>query len=473
MQIRQVFLYLFFFISVFVNAQNKQLLYNFTDIPQSLMVNPGAEIQNSAYFGIPALSGIYAGAGSSEISIYDLFSDNGVDFNIKVKNAIYSLNKSDIQRVNEELEILNVGFKLGGLFNKDYISFGIYQELNFFNYWPEDLAILAYEGNAPNIGRPFDLSHLSAKGELLTVFHVGFHRKVDDHFSFGVRGKLYSGVIDVSSRSNSGSFITSLGTDNTYRHTLISDVEIRTSGIASLREDDVDGATDVLNILKNKALLGGNLGVGFDFGVTYKPSKEWTHTASIQDLGFIRQSKDIETYTLKGAYSLEGINLPFNNIITGGGLSDNWQELIDDIEEALPYEIVNSSYTTMRPLKLNLASIYNFGERRSSKECNCATDDNSYINSVGIQFFAETHSRYPQAALTAFYYTRIGEWLKLKTTYTVDKFSKTNIGLGLSTHFANFNFYLLADNLIEYYNLANMNNASLQFGFNYIFPLRH
>ena len=472
MRINQVILYLLLFLGVFINAQNKQLLYNFTDIPQSLMVNPGATIQNRAYFGIPALSGIYANVGTSEISLYDLFSDDGVDFNTKVRNAVYNLNNNDIQRVNEQVEILNVGFKIGGLFSKNYVSFGVYQELNVFNYWPEDLAILAYEGNSTNIGRPFNLSHLNVKGELLTVFHIGFHRKVNEYFSYGIRGKLYSGIIDISSTKNSGYFVTSEGTNNIYTHTLLSDVKVQTSGYSGLREEDVDGAADVLNILKNRALLGGNIGLGVDFGITYTPSDQWTHTASIQDLGYIAQKKDVETYTLNGAYSLEGINLPFDAIITGGGLSDNWQELIDEIEAAFPRDTIYNSYTTMRPVKFNAATMYNFGTKRRSNDCNCTSGKNDYVNSVGLQLFAESHSRYPQAALTAFYYRKLGSALRVKTTYTVDKFSKTNIGLGLSTHFANFNFYLLADNLLEYYNLADANNASLQFGFNYIFPIK-
>ncbi|WP_342153793.1 DUF5723 family protein [Joostella sp. CR20] len=460
------------FFGFFVNAQNKQLLYNFTDIPQSLMVNPGATIQNNAFFGIPALSGIYAGVGTSEVSLYDLFADDGVDFNTKVRNAVYSINTNDVQRINEQLELFNVGIKIGGLFSKNYISFGIYQELNAFNYWPEDLAILAYEGNSSNIGRAFNLSHLNAKGELLTVFHVGFHRKVNEQFSYGVRAKLYSGIIDISSTKNKGSFLTSLGVDNTYIHTLISDVEVRTSGVAELREEDVEG-DDVFNILKNRALLGGNIGAGVDFGVTYNANDRWTYTASLQDFGFIHNKTDIETYTLKGEYALEGVEIPFDDIVNGGSVSADWQEIVDEIEEAFPRDTLRDAYTTMRPLKLNGAVIYRFGRKNKKvlDECNCTSEvNNGYPSSMGAQLFAETHSRYPQLALTLFYYRRLSNFFRLKTTYTIDKFSKTNIGLGISSHFANFNFYLLADNLLEYYNISNANSASLQFGFNYIFP---
>ncbi|WP_335965972.1 DUF5723 family protein [Galbibacter sp. PAP.153] len=471
---KQAIAFLLFISGICTYAQNKQLLYNFTEIPQSLMVNPGATIQNRGYFGIPVLSGIYVNAGSSNMSVYDLFADNGVDFNTKVNNMVYSLKAGDVQRVNQQLEVLNIGFKIGGHFGKSYITFGAYQEIDFFNYWPKDLAILAYEGNAPNIGRAFNLSHLNVKGELLTVYHAGYHKMVSDRFSYGVRGKIYSSIIDFTSTKNSGTFITTEGENNFYRHALVSNVEVKTSGYASLREDDVNGGRDVVNKMMPRAFLAGNLGLGIDFGITYSPNETWTYTASIQDLGFIYHNKDVERYTLKGQDAIEGIELPFDDIFNDTGLSNNWQELVDEIEEAFPRDTIRDPYTTMRPVKLNAAAIYNFGGYAGKNACDCtASGFDGLINSVGLQLFAEKRPKYPEVALTAFYYRRLAQALRIKATYTVDKFSKKNIGLGLSTHFANFNFYLLADNLLEYYNLAKANNASIQLGFNYMFPMRN
>ena len=49
-----------------------------------------------------------------------------------------------------------------------------------------------------------------------------------------------------------------------------------------------------------------------------------------------------------------------------------------------------------------------------------------------------------QAALTGFYQKRLGRTLALKTTYTVDKYSLTNIGLGLNLQAGPVNFILWA-----------------------------
>ncbi|WP_255462750.1 DUF5723 family protein [Galbibacter sp. BG1] len=448
------------------------MLYNFNSIPQSIMVNPAAEIEAQAYFGIPLVSGIYANVGASNVSVYDLFADNNLDFNTKVENVIYTLSSNDVQRVSEQIEVVNVGFKVDGRFSDTFISFGAYQELDFFNYWPRDLSILAYEGNSPNIGVPFRLDQLSIKGELLTVFHLGFQKKVNDKFTYGARGKIYSSLIDFTSTKNSGIFTTTLGQDNFYRHTLLSDVEVKTSGYASLREDDVNGARDVYDILKGRAIFGGNLGLGLDLGITYSPNENWMYTASLVDLGMIFHTKDVERYTLKGSYALEGIELPFDDIFNTGGIADNWQELVDEIEAAFPRDTITDAYTTMRPLKFNAAGIYKFGNPRRSRDCSCTSSRDGLQNSIGMQLYLENRPKSIETALTAFYSRSFGNALDVKATYTIDKFSKTNIGLGLSTHFANFNFNLLADNLIEYYNLAKANNASVQVGLNYVFPVR-
>jgi hypothetical protein len=43
-------------ISISCLSQNKQILYNFTSVPQSLMINPGADVSYKFYFGVPLMS---------------------------------------------------------------------------------------------------------------------------------------------------------------------------------------------------------------------------------------------------------------------------------------------------------------------------------------------------------------------------------------------------------------------------------
>lgn len=470
---RSIACILFLFSVVGIHAQNKQLLYNFSEIPQSLMLNPGGKLPGKAYIGVPLFSGIYASASSSGLSVYDAFEDGKFDdINARLDYGINELNRNDVQRASEQIELLNAGFDIGGRFNNLFLSFGIYKEIDFFNYWPEDMAHLAYYGNQTTPSRVYDFSDANIKGEAITVFHVGLQHKPNEKWTIGGRFKFYSSHMDVTSTQNTGRFQGGSGGQQLVN----ADVEVHTSGNSRLKEvyryirDDVfDGnvnpVSDAIDLHKKVytegPFIGKNLGVGVDLGFTYEPNKRWLYSASILDLGFIKHNDDVINYNVDAVYGFDGTS---SN--PGGGVDD----LLDVLDGNFSKTENSESYTNMRPVEFYGSVMYRFGYFRSNKPCHCGTTSREHPAAVGLQLYAEKRPRYPQAALTAFYYRKIWEALRIKGTYTVDKYSKSNIGLGLSAHFANFNLYFLADNLLEYGNLADANTLSFQMGLNYIFP---
>ena len=446
-------------------SQNKQILYGFSEIPQALLQNPGGTVEHDWYFGIPLLSHIHAQGGSSGISVYDIFANDGVDFNSKLRQAINSLKPTDFFTANQQLELFSGGFAFGNSYDSDkYLSFGLYQETDFIAYFPKDLAILALEGNVNAIGRPFQFNQLSATAEVVSVFHVGYNQRLNDAFTFGVRGKIYSNIINVNSINNNGIFNTRIGGNNFYDHIFNLDLELQTSGLAGTESDAEFSGNDIVK----RALLGGNLGLGFDIGFTYHITKKWTVDASLLDVGFIRHSKDVENYSIAGEYNFEGINPLFPETDTGQTAEDYWNEVGEDFEELFNVDSNTEKYTTWRPVKFNTSLNYAFGEKRSSS-CNCIKDDVEYLNALGIQLYAIKRPEQAQVAFTTYYYRKLFNGLRAKATYTLDSFGFNNIGLGVSAHLAGVNFYLMADNLLEYENIYDAQSVSLQLGFNYIF----
>lgn len=456
-----------FIIALFVHfcsiSQNKEVLYNFTSIPQSSLVNPGADVSYKFYFGFPVLSGISANVGSSSFSAYDLFADNGVDFNDKVRNVINKSSRNDKVVTNQQLELFSGGFRIGGRESRSYISFGLYQEFDFFMYVPKDLAILALDGNRDYIGKTFNLGDLSLKTEVLSVFHVGFHKKVNNKFVYGGRAKIYSSGANASSTRNSGYIYTreNAGTPNLYSQVISSNLELRTSGLSSFTKDEYEG--NIASDIAHNTFFNGSLGLGLDAGITYYLKDNLQLTASIIDLGFIRQSKDIETLTYKGTYQYEGVNPDFL------GTNDP-EDVFDEFDKAIPRDTLYTKYTTWRPTKFYSSIQYSFGEARPDDECNCrARAEKYYKNAVGAQLFVMTTPREPLGAFTAFYRRNIFRKLDLKATYTFDSFSKTNIGLGLAGTLGKFNMYLLVNNVLEYKDVTKANSAAFQFGINFVF----
>jgi len=452
-------------------AQNKQLLYDFNEIPQSLLINPGVQTDFKWYSGIPGISGLSFQAGSSGVSAYDLFAADGIDFNTKVRDRLLGeMNRRDELSGTQQIELLNVGFR-----SQDpnvFYSFGIYNESDAIGYWFEDYAILAIEGNADRLNERFDLGDLKTRGEMMNVFHFGVNKRIDNKLTVGGRAKIYSSILDFNSSRNKGFFVTRPGQNNLLSSTFNADMKWRTSGINALKaaenEDNIPGT-----IIK-RGFFGGNLGLGLDLGLSYQLNKQTVFTASLLDLGFIYHTNDVENYTLKGDVTTEGVEV----ILPGAALDPNrdfWQDLVDNIEEIVPFETNFKNYISFRPTKLYASLRYNWGEQAlRGADCDCGpnvTGSNrvpKFVNGVGGQLYMINRPRGPQSAITAFYQRRFGNVLAMKATYTADKFTLTNIGFGLNFQAGPINIYAMADNLLAYRNITASRYASFQLGLNII-----
>jgi hypothetical protein len=464
--------YLMLFISVLclsaTIAQNKQVLYGLEEVPQSLLLNPGGRVSQKAHFGIPLLSQFHLNAGVTGVTVFDIFGATGENINEKIRRTVFSLENTDFFSATQQLEIINFGWRSK---KNIYFSGGVYEEFDFIIYYPRDLAILAYEGNANHIGEPFDLGELQTTGDLLTVYHFGASKEISKKLTVGLRAKLYSSMFSFKSTDNRGTFITSEGnpdSENIYEHSILDlDASIQTSGYASLR--DMDGSSEVVSEILGRALFGGNLGIGVDLGATYDITNRLTATASVLDLGAIFHSNDVESYRVSGDYTLDGIELIFPPLANGEATFPYYQNLEDEFEEQIPVDTLNSGYSQLRPLKVNAGLKYSFGKAsENSGDCDCLNMGAGIQRNqaVGLQFYSIQRPKGTQMAGTLFYYRRLWNFLSAKATYTIDSYSKDNVGFGIVADIGKVNFYMAADNLLRYENLAKANSVSLQLGFN-------
>ena len=464
----RLYLLLFlFFTSLYVGAQNKQLLYNVDDLPQTLMSNPGASVSFEKHFGIPLLSGLSIEASSSGVSFYDIFREDR-DINESIDRAITELDEKDYFGINQQIEILSFGWK--SQFSEVYFSGGLYQELDAILYYPKDFVSFAYRGNVDFIDVPANFSQIAATAEAVSVYHFGVNKKVNDKLQVGARGKIYMSIFNINSTDNSGSFITQTTPDgpNFFRHSIRNgNLRANTSGLTFLFDEGegIEGG----DFLK-RALISSNIGLGIDLGVTYFANDHWTLTGSIVDLGFISHSKDVKNYSASGSVDVDGIEFEFPAIIDGTQPTNLWEELEDEVLDQLELEgDLSESYITTRPVKVNGSVQYAFGRPRA-EVCNCLSNGKGpFINKLGVQVYGIGRPQGIQAAATAFYDRKWSSFLRSKIAYTVDRRSQTNIGMLLSTQIHNFNLYIAGDNLLEYSNITKARGASIQLGMQLIF----
>ena len=436
-------------------SQNKQVLYDFAGLPQTLLLNPGLETDYKFHIGMPLLSGISSEIKSTGFSLSEIFSVNNNTINDKISAVLNKIDANDYLKVNTQIEVFSAGFRFD---KKTYVSFGFYQELDAIGYLPKDALTLINEGNTSYLNKSFSLSEMIFKLDVLGVIHAGISRKVSDKLTLGGRFKVYSSALNLETTNNQGTFTTVLGNNNMYIHHLDNvNLNLRSSGLISNNEYISDASTYIEN-----SLLGGNLGAGVDVGFTYHVTPQLQFSGSLIDFGFVQHTKNIKNNLIVGSYTFEGIEFEFDSN------RNYWGELDAELKEQLPIVDNQDSYTSWRPAKLNVAIKYSFGEKRS-KYCYDNTLKDFYTNAFGAQLYSVFRPLRQQFALTSFYEKSFSNKLQGKITHTIDDYSYYNIGLGVSAKIWKINFYGILDNLTKLSDISTSNNVSLQFGFNLLF----
>ncbi|MDB4236588.1 DUF5723 family protein [Flavobacteriaceae bacterium] len=453
---KKYILFLILAITTSLNAQ-QQLSFSFGEIPQNLMLNPGAETNFKSHYGIPVFSNLSFRAGFTGFTLADLFLNDSRDFNLKFEEVLNKIDSDDYININTVVEVLSAGLRID---DKTYVSFGFYEELDLITYFPKDITELVYYGNEPFLNRPFSISELVMKADMLGVLHAGMSRKVDEKLTIGGRLKIYSSSLNIETNNNSGTITATTNNTNIIRQTLDNlDAEIRTSGITDSNGDANESFNDVFS----NTLLGGNLGLGFDVGLTYHFSPQLEFTGSIIDVGFIKYSKNIRNYTAKGNYILDGINFEYNS----DDPSDYWEQLEEDFNANVPTGETENTYTSWRPMKINAALKYSFGEKRS-KFCYTKTHKQYYYNSIGFQIHTIMRPLKPQFSFTSFYEKSFSKKIHTKFTHTINDYSAAIFGVATSLRVGKLNIFGVLDNILAVRDIASANNISLNFGFNIV-----
>ena len=447
---------LVFFISFTAFSQNKQVLYGFAELPQTLLLNPGAETNYKFHIGVPLLSGISTEVGITGFVLTDLFLSDTRSINDKVAEVLSQLKSRDYIKSNTQVEVLSGGFRHK---DKTYFSFGFYEEIDAIGYFPTDIITLLNEGNAAYLNRNFSFSQLIYKVDALGVLHAGITKKVNNKLTVGGRFKVYSSSLNVETNNNTGTFTTTLGNNNIYTHYLNNiNLNFKTSGLIANDEYIRDESTYIKN-----SFLGGNLGVGFDIGFTYHISKQLELTGSMIDIGFIHHKKNIKNSFVTGSYVFEGIEFLYDDTNP-----NYWGDINVAFKEKIARGDNNNSYISWRPTKINASLKHSFGEIRS-KICYDNTHKDFYSDAIGIQLYSVFRPLRPQLEVTGFYRKSFSNKLHTKFTYTIDDYSFYNIGAGISGQIGKINMYGMVDNILQLHNITSANSISIQVGINLIF----
>ena len=467
-----------FFLCASANAQNMQILYDFDQLPQTLMLNPGTDIDYDNHIGIPLLSNVYAVAGSSSRDVNYNNLITGTDDSGDVIRNLHDLGleENEVFLFHQQIELINVGFRLRN--PTYYLSFGMYQHTDGFSSYPKDFSDIFFNGDdqdgdgVPEFGENYTADHVNTVFELVGVFHVGINKRVNENLHIGGRLKILSGSIGIETSNNKG--IYNLGLDplsnEPYLHNF-EDIGVRlnTSGIL----DSFDLSNDVgppSELIAGLFFMNGSMGAALDMGFTYQHTEEISFSGSLLDVGVLSFQHKLTTIEFEDAQIASD-----EYYDPAGGELDYWR--VKYLSDELPMTTDEKKFSYFRSPKLNGSVRYDMKRKvkqdpQAFRNVRADLSSDYLLSSFGMQIFTEFRPKYPLWAITGFYSRELNKFLSLKATYTVDKFSYYNIGLGLSTHIKSFNFYATIDNLVALPSIKNSNYQSFQFGMNFIFNNR-
>jgi len=430
-------------------TQQSNTLYFMHKIPQANRMNPANQSYCKFFLGLPVISSLYFNYGNNGFAIGDLvYPENGM-LKIDANNFFNTLR--DVNNIAFDTEF-NV-FSLGIGIKETYFTISNSIKLDFGFSFPKGVFALAFEGNGKHIGAddPLDISGFGLNFNAYGETAIGLSRTFSDKLTVGIRGKLYSGLLNVTTAKTDLLWYTYK--DPAYKWDFVADLDFRlTAPIDINLVDTVDVNTDITQSeLIDYLATYENFGLGLDLGASYELTRQLTLSASVIDLGSIKWKNGANTFNSSANFSYEGVDI---GLLMGD--ADSLTGMLDTIVESFKFSQNNDPYRTGPPTQLFLGASY-------------------FLNSnwgLGVLYRSKFYNNLSFNSLTLSANTGIGNFMTLTGSYSIAYNSFNNFGLGLSVKLLMMQFYLINDNIMAFVYPQNARNVNMRFGFNIILGCR-
>ena len=441
-----------------LKAQFHQGLYTFRNLPLNRLYNPSAEIRNEKEVLFPLISHLQVESELYGFTLQEIFSNNTA--NQTLEGFISTKNGREHLWINEMINLFYYGFS--DKTSTKFWSFGVYQEVQAYSFYPADVVDVAYSGN--QLDKKYNAGDLRTQGVALTVYHAGLTYKPKYRkYTFGGRIKIYNSMASVDAVHNNGSF-------TTIKNTSTNKVDILIDGKIRANSSGLNSFSSGTQIVKN-SIFSGNMGLGADIGATYEFNYRWSTSISIIDVGAIYSSVDNSNYQLKGKHTFEGVTVYDPDSSSG----DFWDEMVDRFNDDIEQSSNNNSFILTMPPKLFASVSYTIGgnkRRHINDNSNCSYHSSNYFTPKHHFTFTSYNKllhNYWDWALGISYMGEINPWLGVQTNYLFSPYDKTNIGAGISFKINHVLIYFSIDNIPGLFDLNNTHSAGVFTGINIVF----
>ena len=345
-------------LSIFANAfgQGEFSLYNLNkSVPQAHQLNPAFRPDAKVVIGLPVISSSHISIDMDQLSFNRIFTESiEQSFTLNAESVSNSLRDINNFSIQSDLQLFFLGLNLGN----NFFSLAFNDRVSSRMVYTKDMADLAMFGNGDErtFGKNLSMDHMFLRQNMYHEIALGYARDIGDKLSVGVRFKILSGVLNAQTEQVNGY----LKTDADSIHITNSNFAFRNSGYNYFTEE-----LDILSMYRNTLpFVGGNSGIGFDFGVEYKVNDRISVSGSITDLGYISWKENTQSYSFDNVnYSFKGFDV-IDLISSHGGSNDFIQNELDSLENLFtPNELENIVYKSSLASNFYTGIDYKIGQK--------------------------------------------------------------------------------------------------------------
>jgi len=448
----------------YVSAQESTTMQFMKGLPQSTLQNPALHNDSSkVVIGFPGLSGMYFDF-SSDFAVSNLIHKGTGSLADSLVLDIDGFHNS-LSESNSIQQHMSIPMFYLGIRNKSsFFSFGITEkEVARFTF-AKSLITFIKDGNAPYMGKDFDLGNLDMDAYHYREFAFGFSKELDKNkLTVGVKAKLLYGKFAVQTENLNLRVETAA--DGSYLN-LNSDMKINVSGPVTPEFDADNYFTDLNtdNMEPGTYLMKkGNMGMAFDLGAVYKLTPKITFSGSIVDIGKISFKNDNHNLSHVSSYKWEGIDFSHSldeskaDYVDPSDLMDAELEKLEGAFKPQKSEFNTKAFDMSLPTKIYLGGTYSVNENFG----------------VGILDCLYKNGTISKNTITLSANALLGKFFSLTGTYSAIGNSYNNLGLGMAVRLGFLQMYLVSDNLMALNDPAKAEFVNARFGMNFLFGRKH
>jgi|GEM_PF-2338277 len=416
-------------------AQHNLVLYNMQQIPQSNLINPAQIPLVKGYFGLPVLSGVRLGGGSSGFNYNDFDRASMTDAYDFDYDGLSSQLKSGVNRVmtDTEIRLLSFGSRVG----KGYVNFDIGDVFYTSGNHTPDMWNMFHDIQQNNLlsgqmDTTYNQSQQAFSGAYYRSYSVSYAHQVFPNLSVGGRFRYLQGVAGVWT-DNQNLMLHYPGDGDYFQ--VMGRMDILAAGVSE---------SDESSSVFSRLFPGGNSGFAFDFGGVYRITDRIEASFSAVNIGQINWKKNVTYQVVSNPFEFSAVDIDEH--------VDSWLELGENLVDLEP-DTTGVRFTTPLPMRFYLGGNYYFRPNTS----------------VGLVVNPVLYNGTTDVAVALSGNTRLGKVLGLSAAMAFNRYQAFNLGAGLTLDLGVLQIYAITDNLPAAFNWRDAQAVQAQFGLNFNF----